>query len=76
MYNNEVKVPCERCDHAKVCMFKDQFMAAQKEVNTCSILIGENSMKYLKDFEWIKPVELVCIHFTEHTPAFAKREAP
>jgi len=59
---------CTRCDHLPICSLKEQFIAAQKAVNDVNVPLGGNSIKGLRHFGWIKPVELECVHFTEKKP--------
>lgn len=60
---------CSKCEHRKVCSFKEQFLRAQAAVDTTFVGTDERSGKYLRDFDWIKPVELQCVHFMK-TPDF------
>lgn len=63
MYGGIKETRCTNCEHQKVCSFKEQFMNAQEAVDRVSVCIGEKSIKYLRDFDWIKKVELECVHF-------------
>lgn len=54
---------CTNCEHRKVCSFKEQFLNAQKVVDEVTVRTGDKSVKYLRDFDWIKRVELECVHF-------------
>lgn len=56
---------CDNCAHQKVCSLTEEFLNAQQAVNNVHVSLGERSMKNLRDFDWIKPVSLECIHFME-----------
>lgn len=64
----ERETQCTRCDHLQVCSLKDQFLAAQKTVDEVSVGVGDRAIKNLRDFDWIKPVKLECVHFSEKRP--------
>lgn len=55
---------CSHCDHLQVCSFKEQFLAAQKAVDDVRVGLGDRGVKYLRDFDWIKPISLECTYFT------------
>lgn len=74
MYNDFSGVQCENCDHQVVCSLKEQFRDAQQSVENVSVSTGNNSIKHLRHFDWIKPVKLECIHFSEKKPAFRSTE--
>lgn len=64
---------CTNCSHREVCSFKDQFLEAQKavdniEVSRPSAEINSISLIRLSNISWIKPVELVCKHYTKTSP--------
>lgn len=59
---------CSHCDHLQVCSLKKEFVAAQQAVDTVSVSLGDRTMKNLRDFDWIKPVALDCIHFIQKRP--------
>ncbi|NCE64122.1 hypothetical protein D1159_05855 [Pseudoflavonifractor sp. 524-17] len=63
MYGGVKETRCTNCEHRKVCSFKEQFLNAQKAVDAVSVSIGDKSVKYLRDFDWIKRVDLECVHF-------------
>mgnify|MGYP001060930164 CR=1 FL=1 len=65
MYGGVKETCCSHCDHLQVCSLKKEFQAAQKAVDDVCVSLGDRKMKNLRDFDWIKPVELTCIHFTE-----------
>jgi len=76
MYGDVKEMRCTRCDHFPVCSLKEQFIAAQKAVDDVNVPLGGNSTKGLRHFDWIKPVELVCVHFSEKKPTLrAQAEA-
>lgn len=59
---------CSHCDHLQVCSLKEEFLAAQKKIDDVCVSLGDNKMKYLRDFDWIKSVALECIHFSKKKP--------
>ena len=63
MYGGVKETRCANCEHRKVCSFKEQFLNAQKAVDEIAVHTGDKSIKYLRDFDWIKRVELECVHF-------------
>lgn len=65
MYSGCEETLCTHCDHFQVCSFKEQFLKAQNAVNEITVGVGDRGIKYLRDFDWIKPVKLECAHFTE-----------
>ncbi len=68
MSNVVKETQCTRCDHLAVCSLNKQFVAAQKAVDDVNVPLGGNSIKGLRYFDWIRPVELECIHFTDKKP--------
>lgn len=64
MYDEAKETQCTHCDHRKVCSLKDQFLDAQKTVDELAVSVWSNASKLLRDFDWIAPVRLQCIHFT------------
>lgn len=69
MYSGCEEILCTHCDHFQVCSFKEQFLKAQNVVNEITVGIGDRGIKYLRDFDWIKPVKLECVHFAEKRSA-------
>lgn len=63
MYNGVEEFLCTHCSHREVCSLKNQFLAAQSAVNEVMVHYGDNAMKRLRDFDWIKRVKLECTHF-------------
>lgn len=56
---------CTHCEHLQVCSLKEQFLAAQQAVNSLQVgLGGQSFLRSLNSFDWIKPVELECVHFS------------
>ncbi len=68
MYDETKETLCNCCEHGKVCAFKAQLIAAQQAVDNICVHIGVHTMKDLRDFDWIKPVRLECIHFIKQRP--------
>ena len=74
-YGSSKETLCGTCQHLKVCALKQQFLNAQQAVDNVSVTIdnrcadGRVSMKYLRDFDWIKPVSLGCVHFLKDIPS-------
>lgn len=68
MYTGAKEAKCNSCDHHKVCSLKKEFIAAQQAVDNVHVSLENCAMKNLRDFDWIKPVELNCIHFTPNRP--------
>ncbi len=68
MYGMVRETRCTRCEHRKVCSFKEQFLNAQKAVDEVTVHTGDKSSKYLRDFDWIKRVELECVHYIPMKP--------
>lgn len=66
---------CTNCGRRKVCSFKERFLNAQKAVDAVSISIGDKSIKYLRDFDWIKRIELECVHFIPTKPLSRETQA-
>lgn len=58
MYGMVRESRCANCEHRKVCSFKEQFLNAQKAVDEVTVHTGDKSIKYLRNFDWIKRVEL------------------
>lgn len=59
---------CTHCVHREVCSNKEEFLSAMQAVNEVSVGLpskDQNIGSYinLRDIKWIKPVELVCIHY-------------
>jgi hypothetical protein len=73
MYGYSEKTQCSSCEHCKVCSFKEQFQKAQNAVDKVTVSLGDRSLKYLRDFDWIKKVELECTYFI--SAKFAARES-
>lgn len=63
MYGGVEETQCTHCSHREVCSLKKQFLAAQSAVNEVMVHYGDNAMKRLRDFDWIKRVKLECTHF-------------
>lgn len=63
MHGGVKETRCTNCEHRKVCSFKEHFLSAQKAVDEVAVHTGDKSIKYLRDFDWIKRVELECVHF-------------
>lgn len=59
---------CSHCDHLQVCSLKKEFIAAQQAVDNVCVSLGDRTMKDLRNFDWIKPVTLECIHFAKKRP--------
>ena len=49
---------CTHCSHREVCAHKVEFLEAQYTVDRVTVNNG-----YLRDIEWIKPIELSCKYF-------------
>lgn len=59
---------CTRCIHREVCSLKIEFLEAQKTVDDVYISRpcddGKKvGMIHLRDIKYIKPVELMCVHY-------------
>lgn len=71
MYNPKNGTSCAECTHKEVCSLKEQFTAAQTAVNQVTVSLpaepdsNRHELIRLRDIKWIKPVDLVCIHFTK-----------
>lgn len=59
---------CSQCDHLQVCSLKKEFITAQQAVDNVCVSLGDRTMKNLRDFDWIKPVALQCVHFAKQRP--------
>ena len=68
MYSGVKQIPCDHCDHLQVCSLKKEFGAAQQAVDNICVSLGDHAMKDLRDFNWIKPVVLECVHFAKQRP--------
>lgn len=63
MYNGSKETLCSHCEHLQVCSLKAEFIAAQQAVDNVCVNLGDRKMKNLRDFDWIKAVNLECVHF-------------
>lgn len=63
---------CTHCEHLPVCSLKEQFLAAQQAVDSLQVSLGDRTIQNLCNFDWIKPVELECVHFSRK---ITKRDA-
>ena len=68
MYSGVKETQCSHCDHSQVCSLKKEFIAAQQAVDNVCVSLGDRTMKDLRNFDWIKPVALECIHFAKRRP--------
>ena len=68
MHGGVEETQCTHCDHLQVCSPKEQFIAAQNAVNRLTVNLGDQTMKDLRDFGWIKKVKLECEHFAAKRP--------
>lgn len=71
MNNGVRETLCTSCSHKEVCSFKDEFLSAIKAID--EVLVGLPSkdpnvgcMIKLRDITWIKPAELMCIHYNKN----------
>ena len=64
---------CTHCEHLPVCSLKEQFLAAQQAVDGVQVSLGDRSFQSLRNFDWIKPVNLDCVHFSRK---IVKRDTP
>lgn len=63
---------CSRCVHKDVCLYKEQFLTAQRTVNEVTVAIpatDENGagVTKIRDISWIESIELKCKHFYQRT---------
>lgn len=71
MYDPKNRTPCAECMHKEVCSLKEKFKAAQTAVDEVTVSLPAESDStnhrsiHLRDIKWIKPVDLVCIHFAK-----------
>ncbi len=69
MYNPKNGTPCTECAHKEVCSLKEKFKAAQTAVDQVTVNLpaepdsNKHAFIHLRDIKWIKPVDLVCVHF-------------
>lgn len=68
MFSGVKETSCTHCDHLKVCSLKEQFLKAQEAVDGVLVSLGDKRTKRLRDFDWINPVNLNCINFSERKP--------
>jgi len=68
MHSGVKETLCSHCGHLQVCSLKKKFIAAQQAVDNVCVSLGDHAMKDLRDFDWIKPVKLECIHFAAKQP--------
>lgn len=68
MYIGVKETLCSQCDHLQVCSLKKDFIAAQQAVDNVCVSLGDRTMKDLRNFDWIKPVALECVHFDKRQP--------
>lgn len=68
MHSGVKETLCSHCGHLQVCSLKKEFIAAQQAVDNICVSLGVRAMKDLRDFDWIKPVKLECIHFAAKQP--------
>lgn len=54
---------CTSCDHREVCRFRDEFLKAQQAADDVTVYLGDNSVKRLRDFDYIEPITLKCKHW-------------
>lgn len=54
---------CTSCDHREVCKLKAEFLKAQETVDGIMVHLASDCMKKLRDFDYIKRVELRCTHW-------------
>ncbi len=80
MYNPKNGTPCADCAHKEVCSLKEKFKAAQTAVDRVTVSLPEkpdsngHAFIHLRDIKWIKPVDLVCIHFDKGSNTFRDEE--
>ncbi len=71
MYDPKNGTPCAECAHKEVCSLKEKFKAAQTAVNQVTVDLpaepdsNKHAFIHLRDIKWIKPVDLVCVHFSK-----------
>lgn len=61
---------CVSCSHREICFFKDEFLKAQTAVDNLQICRksaedAATCMVSLRNVPWLKPVELVCVHYVK-----------
>lgn len=71
MYSPKNGTSCAECTHKEVCSLKEQFKAAQTAVDQVIVSLPTETDStnhrsiHIRDIKWIKPVDLVCIHFAK-----------
>lgn len=63
MYTKSEETQCSDCIHLEVCSLKKEFLTVQNAVNNLTVSLGNRTMKDLRDFNWIKRVNLECTYF-------------
>lgn len=54
---------CTTCAHREVCKLTEEFLNAQKAVDDTLVGLGGGRTKRLRDFDWIRTVDLRCKHY-------------
>lgn len=64
---------CTHCAHLRVCSLKEELLKMQEAVDNVKIYKQkENGVReiQLSNIDWIKPVNLQCIHFLKESQNF------
>lgn len=68
MYDTVKETQCTSCAHRTVCMFKNNFLSAQKAVDEIMVNLDQNRSTYLRDIPWVEPVDLKCVNYLRNQP--------
>jgi len=71
MYDPKNGTSCAECTHKEICSLKEKFKAAQTAVDEVTVDLpaesdsNKHAFIHLRDIKWIKPVDLICVHFAK-----------
>ena len=61
--NGSNETLCSSCEHLNVCKHKEQYLAAQSEINLTYVPAGNEAMIRIADIPWIRNITLDCINY-------------
>ena len=61
--NGSNETLCSTCEHINVCKHKDQYLAAQSQINMTYVSAGDKATIRIYDIPWIRNITLDCINY-------------
>lgn len=61
--NGSNETLCSSCEHLNVCKHKEQYLAAQSQINLTYVSAGNEAMIRISDIPWIRNITLDCINY-------------